>query len=141
MVQFDCGSHYVTVNTCICGIDSLSMVTVDQQIIIISYLLNIIITVLYVFVWCFVHQTRPVPFSVHSVVTTSDLQFDVTSLDFGYCTIHEAVKHTVELTNHSILPQQFGFLGVPEVGCQCVVVSFKRIQIKLFLKVLNVQRL
>jgi len=61
-------------------------------------------------------QTLPVPFSIHAVVTTSDLQFDVSSVDLGYCTIHEAVTHTVELTNHSILPQEFGFIAIPEVS-------------------------
>ena len=61
-------------------------------------------------------QTRLVPFSVHAVVTNSDLEFDKTNIDFGCCTIYEAVKTTVTLTNHSILPQQFGFVGIPEVS-------------------------
>ena len=65
-------------------------------------------------------QTRPVPFTVHAVVTTSDLEFDVTDIDFGHCTIYESVKATVLLTNKSILPQQFGFMGIPQVCCQQV---------------------
>ena len=52
---------------------------------------------------------------MQAVVTTSDMEFDVSDIDFGYCTIHESVKRTVKLTNHSILPQQFGFIGLPEV--------------------------
>ncbi|GFR64636.1 cilia- and flagella-associated protein 74 [Elysia marginata] len=59
-------------------------------------------------------QTTPVHFTVQAVVTTSDLEFDVSNIDFGFCTIHESVKRTVKLTNHSILPQQFGFIGLPE---------------------------
>ena len=70
-------------------------------------------------------QTRPVPFTVHAVVTNSDLEFDHTNIDFGCCTIYEAVKQTVTLTNHSILPQQFGFVGIPDVGsCANVIILF-----------------
>ena len=60
-------------------------------------------------------QTRPVPFTVQAVVTNSDMEFDQTDIDFGCCTIHECVKTTVKLSNNSVLPQQFGFVGVPEV--------------------------
>ncbi|XP_064642380.1 cilia- and flagella-associated protein 74-like [Lineus longissimus] len=59
-------------------------------------------------------QTRPVPFTVHAVVTSSDLEFDKTDIDFGHATIYESVKTTVQLTNHSILPQKFGFVGIPD---------------------------
>ena len=61
------------------------------------------------------NQTRPVPFTVHAVVTTSDIEFDVTDVDFDHCTIYEAVHKTVKLTNKSILSQRFGFVGIPEV--------------------------
>ena len=64
--------------------------------------------------FCFC-QKRPVPFSVHAVVTKSDLEFDVSSIDFGHCTIYEAVSKSIRLTNHSMLPQEFGFVGLPEV--------------------------
>jgi len=57
-----------------------------------------------------------VPFSIHAVVTKSDLEFDVSSIDFGHCTIYEAVVKSIQLTNHSMLPQEFGFVGLPEVG-------------------------
>ena len=61
-------------------------------------------------------QTRPVPFTLHAVVTTSDLSFDVEEVDFGYATIHECVSASVRLTNHSVLPQEFGFMNVPSVS-------------------------
>ena len=61
-------------------------------------------------------QTAPVPFTVNAVVTTSDLEFDVRDIDFGYCTVYESVRSVIKLTNKSILPQQFGFVGLPEVS-------------------------
>ncbi|XP_051280852.1 cilia- and flagella-associated protein 74 isoform X4 [Dicentrarchus labrax] len=59
-------------------------------------------------------QVKPVHFTVQAVVTTSDLEFDRTEVDFGYCSIYQSVKSSVRLTNLSLLPQDFGFLGVPE---------------------------
>ncbi|KAM9299339.1 cilia- and flagella-associated protein 74 [Gastrophryne carolinensis] len=59
-------------------------------------------------------QTRPVNFTVHAVVTTSDLDINPVELDFGYCTIFESVKISIQLANKSILPQEFGFVGIPE---------------------------
>nr|CAB3230261.1 uncharacterized protein KIAA1751 homolog [Phallusia mammillata] len=59
-------------------------------------------------------QTRPVEFVVNAVVTSSDLEFDRTDIDFGHCGIYESVVSTVKLTNHSILPQLFGFVNIPE---------------------------
>ncbi|EDO49993.1 predicted protein, partial [Nematostella vectensis] len=59
-------------------------------------------------------QTRPVPFTVRSVVTSSDIEFSVKELDFGFCTVYESVRHTVTLTNKSVLPQPYGFCGVPD---------------------------
>ncbi|XP_076472381.1 cilia- and flagella-associated protein 74-like isoform X2 [Babylonia areolata] len=59
-------------------------------------------------------QTAPVPFTVNAVVTTSDLEFDLRDIDFGCCTVYESVKASIKLTNKSILPQQFGFVGLPE---------------------------
>ena len=61
-------------------------------------------------------QTRPVPFVVHAIVTNSDLEFSVTDIDFGHCTIYESTRTTIQLTNKSILPQEFGFMGLPEVS-------------------------
>ncbi|GAA6108298.1 cilia- and flagella-associated protein 74 isoform X1 [Tachysurus ichikawai] len=59
-------------------------------------------------------QAKPVPFAVHAIVTTSDLKFDRTEVDFGHCTVFESVQTTVRLTNLSLLPQDFGFVGIPK---------------------------
>lgn len=54
-------------------------------------------------------------FTVHAIVTTSDLEFDRKAVDFGHCTILDSVKSSVRLTNLSLLPQDFGFLAIPKV--------------------------
>ncbi|KAJ8371108.1 hypothetical protein SKAU_G00111360 [Synaphobranchus kaupii] len=59
-------------------------------------------------------QVRPVTFTVNAIITTSQLEFDRTELDFGHCSIFESVKTSVLLRNHSLLPQDFGFLRIPE---------------------------
>lgn len=62
-------------------------------------------------------QTKQINFTVHAIVTTSDLEISPAEINFGYCTIYEAVRTNVTLTNKSILPQEFGFVRLPEVGC------------------------
>ena len=62
-------------------------------------------------------QTRPVPFTIKATITSSDLQFDTTHIDFGFCTVYEAVSRTVVLRNKSVLSQAYGFVNVPEVIC------------------------
>ncbi|KAM9686039.1 LOW QUALITY PROTEIN: cilia- and flagella-associated protein 74 [Trichechus inunguis] len=59
-------------------------------------------------------QIRPVEFIVHAIVTTSDLEISPSEVDFGYCTIYEAIKTSVTLHNHALLPQEFGFVGLPK---------------------------
>ncbi|XP_006871838.1 PREDICTED: uncharacterized protein KIAA1751 homolog [Chrysochloris asiatica] len=59
-------------------------------------------------------QIRPVEFIVHAIVTTSDLEINPSEVDFGYCTIYEAIKTEVTLHNHSLLPQEFGFVRLPK---------------------------
>ncbi|KAI4895097.1 hypothetical protein NFI96_026229 [Prochilodus magdalenae] len=59
-------------------------------------------------------QVRPVPFTVHAVVTTSDLEFDRSEVDFGHCSVFESVRTSIRLTNRSLLPQDFGFVGIPK---------------------------
>ena len=49
-------------------------------------------------------------------MTSSDIAFNAQDIDFGFCTVLESVKRTVSITNKSILPQPFGFCGVPEVS-------------------------
>ncbi|CAI9741271.1 Hypothetical predicted protein [Octopus vulgaris] len=56
---------------------------------------------------------KPIIFTVHAVVTSSDLQFNESSIDFGNCTIFESACRYVELYNKSLLPQQFAFLNIP----------------------------
>ncbi|XP_006044726.1 cilia- and flagella-associated protein 74 isoform X1 [Bubalus bubalis] len=59
-------------------------------------------------------QIKPVGFTVHAIVTTSDLELSPAGLDFGYCTIYEAIRTQISLCNHSLLPQEFGFVGLPK---------------------------
>lgn len=61
---------------------------------------------------------KPVPFTVHAVVSTSDLKFDHSEVDFGHCTVFESVQTTVCLSNLSLLPQDFGFVGIPKVSTE-----------------------
>ncbi|XP_061869134.1 cilia- and flagella-associated protein 74 [Colius striatus] len=61
-----------------------------------------------------VDKAKRVNFTVHAIVTTSDLEISPAQIDFGHCTIYEAVQANVTLTNKSILPQEFGFVGLPE---------------------------
>ncbi|KAM7030619.1 cilia- and flagella-associated protein 74 isoform 1-T1 [Acridotheres tristis] len=61
-----------------------------------------------------VDKAKKVNFTVHAIVTTSDLEISPAQINFGYCTIYEAVQANVILTNKSILPQEFGFVGLPE---------------------------
>lgn len=65
--------------------------------------------------WPFVRQVKPIEFTVHATVTTSDLELSPLEVDFGYCTIYEAVRTPVSVCNLSLLPQEFGFVGVPKV--------------------------
>lgn len=60
-------------------------------------------------------QEKKVNFTVHAIVTTSDLEISPAQISFGYCTIYEAVQTNIRLTNKSLLPQEFGFVGLPEV--------------------------
>ncbi|XP_062247115.1 cilia- and flagella-associated protein 74 [Platichthys flesus] len=59
-------------------------------------------------------QVQPVHFTVQAVVTCTDLRFEPTEVDFGYCSVFHSVRSRVRLSNLSLLPQEFGFLGVPE---------------------------
>ncbi|XP_061306427.1 cilia- and flagella-associated protein 74 isoform X2 [Pezoporus flaviventris] len=61
-----------------------------------------------------VDKAKKVNITVHAIVTTSDLEISPAQINFGYCTIYEAVQANVVLTNKSILPQEFGFVGLPE---------------------------
>jgi len=56
-------------------------------------------------------------------MTSSDLEFNISNIDFGHCTIYEAVTKSVQLTNYSMLPQQFGFVDLPEVCFSCITTT------------------
>ena len=49
-------------------------------------------------------------------MTSSDIEFNVTEIDFGFCTVFESVRQTITITNKSVVPQPFGFCGVPDVS-------------------------
>lgn len=70
----------------------------------------------------FHQQTRPVPFTVRAIVTSSDIVFNMQDIDFGFCTVLESVRRTVTITNKSVLPQPFGFCGVPDVSNSLVLI-------------------
>ncbi|XP_033944057.1 cilia- and flagella-associated protein 74 isoform X1 [Pseudochaenichthys georgianus] len=59
-------------------------------------------------------QVKPVPFTMQAVVTCSELLFDRAQVDFGFCSVNQSLRSSVRLTNTSLLPQDFGFLGVPD---------------------------
>nr|XP_048272770.1 cilia- and flagella-associated protein 74 isoform X3 [Myodes glareolus] len=59
-------------------------------------------------------QIKPVEFTVQAVVTTSDLEISPLEINFGYCTIYEAIRTEISLSNLSLLPQEFGFVGLPK---------------------------
>ena len=61
-------------------------------------------------------QTLPVPFTLRAQVTVSDIEFSPSSIDFGSCTVHESVVASLQLTNKSLLPQEFGFVHLPDVS-------------------------
>nr|XP_042128220.1 cilia- and flagella-associated protein 74 isoform X7 [Peromyscus maniculatus bairdii] len=60
-------------------------------------------------------QIKPVGFTVQAIVTTSDLEISPLEINFGYCTIYEAIRTEISLSNLSLLPQEFGFVGLPKV--------------------------
>ncbi|XP_054250799.1 cilia- and flagella-associated protein 74 [Indicator indicator] len=59
-------------------------------------------------------KAKKLNFTVHAIVTSSDLEISPAQINFGCCTIYEAVQANIKLTNKSLLPQEFGFMGLPE---------------------------
>ena len=55
------------------------------------------------------------PFTIQTIVTSSDLEFNVKEVNFGYCTVYERVYKTIQLHNKSVLPQKYGFVSAPQV--------------------------
>lgn len=58
-------------------------------------------------------------FTVLAYITPSELTFYPPVLDFDYCTTHESIYCTLTVTNTSIVPQQFGFIDIPD----CVAIQ------------------
>ena len=54
-------------------------------------------------------------FIVKACITLSDIQLSPTSIDFGTCTVFETVVYTVDVTNKSCLPLEYGFINLPKV--------------------------
>ncbi|KAM9752856.1 cilia- and flagella-associated protein 74 [Menidia menidia] len=59
-------------------------------------------------------QVQPAHFTLQAILSSSELQFSRPEVDFGWCSIYQSVRSSVRLTNLSLLPQDFGFLDVPE---------------------------
>lgn len=64
-------------------------------------------------------------FTVRAIITPSDIEFSVSEVDLGYCTIVESVRQTITMTNKSILAQMYGFCGVPEVQTVHVYLTYR----------------
>ena len=60
---------------------------------------------------------------MRAIITPSDIEFSVSEVDLGYCTIVESVRQTITMTNKSILAQMYGFCGVPEVYMHRLLLS------------------
>ena len=49
------------------------------------------------------------------------MEFDIANINFGCCTIHESTKTRIRLSNRSILPQEYGFVGLPDVSNKSIL--------------------
>jgi hypothetical protein len=59
-------------------------------------------------------QSSPVQFIVKAIITESDIQLSQTDFDFEECTVLESLVTTISLTNKSCLPQDYGFIHLPQ---------------------------
>ena len=60
---------------------------------------------------------------MQAVVTTTQLTMGQNELDFGHCTIHEKVITKLAITNHSLLPQEYGFVNLPPVSISLIFIT------------------
>ncbi|KAH8851167.1 Cilia- and flagella-associated protein [Schistosoma japonicum] len=60
-----------------------------------------------------VDQTNTLVLMVDAIITTTDLTLSPNPIDFGYAEIHETVVTRLSITNHSLLPQNFGIIELP----------------------------
>ncbi|GBG33374.1 Cilia- and flagella-associated protein 74 [Hondaea fermentalgiana] len=64
-------------------------------------------------------QVLPVRLALTATLTSSDIVFSPSVLDFGSCYTTQSVAQTLELRNTSLLPQQYGFVKLrPQVSVQ-----------------------
>ena len=63
---------------------------------------------------------------MRATITSSDFEFNLKEVDFGHCSVYEKVVKTIQLTNKSVLPQQYGFIGTPEVRSVCAFFGLDR---------------
>eukprot|EP00817_Percolomonadidae_sp_ATCC50343_P006690 CAMPEP_0117423996 /NCGR_PEP_ID=MMETSP0758-20121206/4509_1 /TAXON_ID=63605 /ORGANISM="Percolomonas cosmopolitus, Strain AE-1 (ATCC 50343)" /LENGTH=1268 /DNA_ID=CAMNT_0005207521 /DNA_START=876 /DNA_END=4678 /DNA_ORIENTATION=- len=59
-------------------------------------------------------QTMPVSFTLESDLTTDVLDIEPREIDFGKCSIDEAIQLPLIITNNSLLQQEFGFIRTPD---------------------------
>ena len=71
-------------------------------------------------------QTLPVKFSIAAVLTRAELEIGKSEVDFGWCGTQESVLSSLDVTNKSLLPQEVGFVGLPNVSvyalCEALLV-------------------
>lgn len=59
-------------------------------------------------------QAVPVNFTLKALLTTSDIVFNPPKVDFGEVFLGETSVVKLEMTNRSLLMQQYGFVGLPQ---------------------------
>ncbi|CAH8828023.1 unnamed protein product [Trichobilharzia szidati] len=59
-------------------------------------------------------QTNKLQLMIDAVITTTDLSLSPNPINFGWTEIHETVISRLSITNHSLLPQNFGIVEMPE---------------------------
>ena len=60
-------------------------------------------------------------FTVKGNLTETKLEFSPAELDFGSCSVCDAVVSQLQVYNNSDLPQEIGFVNLPTVSCECVI--------------------
>jgi hypothetical protein len=61
------------------------------------------------------NQTLPVKFSIVAVLTRAELEIGKSEVDFGWCGTQESVLSSLDVTNKSLLPQEVGFVELPNI--------------------------
>jgi len=57
-------------------------------------------------------QTLPVAFRILAGLTSSNIEFNPSMLNFGSCYVQSGCKLDLKISNHSELPQRFGFVNL-----------------------------